>query len=130
VTAPLRRATWIPLAIAVGWCLALVVVLATVTMTRSTVVSLDADGTFEQRVVEQTQVERDGWKVIGLVAVPLVPVLVTGAAIARRRGVAGPGPVAGTCTGMLLLLSFLGMLSVGPFVFPVAVCLVVAVASA
>jgi vacuolar-type H+-ATPase subunit I/STV1 len=73
--------------------------------------------------ISQTLVEANGKKVIFIVAVPLVGALLAMGTIAARRRREREG--VGITTW--LLLGALGVLTIGPFVAPVPICLLVAV---
>lgn len=77
-----------------------------------------------------TLVQVNGIKVLALVGLPLVVVALVAWALGRRRarGQAGAGPVAWTLTVLVGLFALAGMLTIGIFVLPVAVLLVVACA--
>ena len=77
-----------------------------------------------------TLVQENGLKVLIPVGLPEVGVVVTAAALWRRRrcGRTGPGPVAIGSTVAIGIVSVLGLLTVGPFILPVAVLLAVACA--
>ena len=77
-----------------------------------------------------TGVNGDG--VLAIVAIPLV--ITVGVAFAlwhrHRTGRMGPGVIAPVLTGLVLVFCVLGMLTIGVFVLPVAIALVVACALA
>jgi vacuolar-type H+-ATPase subunit I/STV1 len=79
--------------------------------------------------ISQTLVEANGKKVIFIVAVPLVGALLAMGTIAarRRREREGVGITTWLLLGALGALAALGVLTIGPFVAPVPICLLVAV---
>ena len=108
--------SWVGLVFAGFWGLALVIAAVTVPVYSS-------GGTL-------TEVNGDG-----ILAVVAIPLLVTvGVALALRHryrtGRRGPGVVAPMLTGLVLIFCVLGMLTIGVFVLPVAIALVVACALA
>ena len=78
--------------------------------------------------VTQTVVQANGGKVVAIVAVPLVGALVAISSIVVRRRHArrGVGVVTWLVIGVLGVFTLLGMLTIGPFIAPVPVCLLVA----
>ena len=79
-----------------------------------------------------TLVQVNGADVLVPVGFPLVATVVVSGALWRRRRRArpGPGPLACVVTGLVWLLVLAGMLSIGIFVAPVLVLLVIACADA
>lgn len=75
-----------------------------------------------------TLVGVNGTWVAGLVAIPLVVTLLVTSALWRRGAAQTAGPTAWTITGLLIAFNLLAMLSIGIFVLPVTICLVVACA--
>lgn len=78
--------------------------------------------------VSQTLVQANGGKVILVVAIPLVGALLANGTIAirlrhARRGV---GLFTWLVVGALGAFAMLGLLTIGPFVAPVPICLLVA----
>ena len=73
-----------------------------------------------------TLVGENGAGVIGVVIIPLVVSVVVAAVLNRRSAAPNAGPVAWTATGLLATFNVLALLSIGIFVLPVTVCLVVA----
>ena len=78
--------------------------------------------------VSQTLVQGNGGKVIFIVAIPLVGALLAIASMLVRLGHAqtGVGTFTWLVIGVLGAFTFLGMLTIGPFVVPVPVCLLMA----
>ena len=78
--------------------------------------------------VSQTLVQANGGKVIFIVAIPLVGALLAIWAIVARLRYArkGVGIFTWLVVGVLGSLALLGMLTIGPFIAPVPVCLLVA----
>ncbi len=78
--------------------------------------------------VSQTLVQANGRKIIFIVAIPLVGALIAIAAILVRLRHARAG--VGTFTWLVICVlgafTFLGMFTIGPFVAPVPVCLLMA----
>jgi hypothetical protein len=73
--------------------------------------------------------ENGAW-VGGLLAIPLAVTLLVAAALWKRREAQTAGPTAWTITGLLSAFNLIAMLSIGIFVLPVTICLVVACANA
>ena len=78
--------------------------------------------------VSQTLVQANGGKVLVVIAIPLAGALLTIWTIVVRRRYArrGVGVVTWLVIGALGALALLGLLTIGPFVAPVPVCLLVA----
>ena len=78
--------------------------------------------------VSQTLVQANGEKVIFIVAIPLVgSLLAIWTVVARlRHSRRGVGIFTWLVVGVLGALALLGMLTIGPFVAPVPICLLVA----
>ena len=78
--------------------------------------------------VSQTLVQANGGKVIFIIAIPLVGALLAIGSILVRVGHArtGVGTFTWLVIGVLGAFSFLGMLTIGPFVAPVPICLLMA----
>jgi uncharacterized membrane protein len=78
--------------------------------------------------ISQTLVQANGEKVILIVAIPLVGALLAiGTIMARLRHVRrGVSIFTWLVVGVLGVLALLGMLTIGPFVAPVPICLLVA----
>jgi hypothetical protein len=76
-----------------------------------------------------TLVEENGPGVMLVVAVPLVAAAIVGLVLGRRRAMRGAGPVAWTCAGLLAGFNLLALASIGLFILPVTVCLLVACAT-
>jgi hypothetical protein len=78
--------------------------------------------------VSQTLVQANGGKVIFIVAIPLVGALLVIWTIVARLGHArrGVGVLTWLVVGVLSALAMLGMLTIGPFIAPVPICLLVA----
>jgi hypothetical protein len=122
-----RVGTWVALAFAGLWGVGLLVAAVTVPVySRSTV---SASGVVESSAT-LTEVNGDG--ILAVVAFPLVVSLGVALALVYRYQTSRPGPgvVAPVLTGLVLILCLLGMLTIGVFVVPVAVALVLACALA
>ena len=78
--------------------------------------------------VSETLVQANGGKVIFIVAIPLVGALFAIGSILVRVGNlrTGVGAFTWLVIGVLGVFTFLGMLTIGPFVAPVPVCLLMA----
>ena len=74
----------------------------------------------------QTLVGENGTGVAVTISVPLAVTAIVATSIWRRRRAAGPGAVAWTLTSLLAAFNVLAMLTIGVFVLPVTVALVVA----
>jgi hypothetical protein len=79
-----------------------------------------------------TLVEVNGGKVLGVVAVPLVLVLIAGLSLQLRirKGVEGAGAAAWIAVGLLHAFTVVSAFTIGKFVFPVLVLLACACAAA
>lgn len=104
-----------------GWLLASVVFGAGLLVAAFTVSAYNG-------TVSQTLVQANGRKVIFIVAIPLVGALLAIWTIVARVGHArnGVGIFTWLVIGVLGAFALLGMLTIGPFVAPVPVCLLVA----
>ncbi len=104
-----------------GWLVAAVVLGAALLVAAFTVSAYNG-------TVSQTLVQANGDKVIAIIAIPLVGALVAiGTIVIRRRHARrGVGVVTWLVIGVLGVFALLGILTIGPFVAPVPVCLLVA----
>ena len=75
-----------------------------------------------------TLVEENGAHVVGVIAIPFVVTLLVACALWKRRALRSAGPTAWTITVLLVVFNVLALLSIGLFVLPVTICLVVACA--
>ena len=121
----------ISLAVALAWAIGLVVAALLVPVYQSSGVSssgtssgVSSSGTLTNG--SATLVGVNGWAALLVAGAPLAAAAVTGYALWRRTGRQGAGVVAWTVTGMLACFNFLAMLSIGVFVLPVTLALVVA----
>ena len=73
-----------------------------------------------------TLVGVNGWGVLLVVAAPLVAALVIGGVLWRRAGHPGAGIFGWTVVGLLSAFNVLAMASIGVFVLPVTVALIIA----
>ena len=71
----------------------------------------------------------NGWGGVVLVAVPLAAAVVIACALWRRTEQVGAGPLAWTATVVLICFNVLAMLSIGLFVVPATLALLVACAN-
>lgn len=104
-----------------GWLLASVIVGAGLPVAALTVPVYSG-------TVSQTLVQVNGTKVVAIVAIPLVGALLATLTIVIRLGHSrsGVGIFTWLVIGVLGAFTFLGMLTIGPFIAPVPVCLLVA----
>lgn len=104
-----------------GWLLASVVFGAGLLVAAFTVSAYDG-------TVSQTLVQANGGKVIFIVAIPLVGAFLAIWTIVARLSHArsGVGILTWLVIGVLGMFALLGLLTIGPFVAPVPVCLLVA----
>jgi hypothetical protein len=112
----------ISLAVALAWGIGLVVAALLVPVYQSSGVSSSGaltDGS-------ATLVGVNGWGALLVAGAPLAAAMVTGCALWRRAARQGAGFVAWTVTGLLACFNFLAMLSIGVFVLPVTIALIVA----
>ena len=116
---------------AVGWGLLLFVAAATVPVYDSETATATSDGSATGEVTSgtATAVEVNGWGVAIAFGFPLLVALVVSVALWFRDHPAAL-PIAWTLTAVLGMLNLLAMLSIGIFVLPVTVALVVACSSA
>ena len=119
--------TWVALGVAGLWGLGLLIAAVTVPVSSGSTVG--ASGAVESSA---TLVEENGDGVLAIVAIPLVVSLGVALALVYRYQTRRPGPgvVAPVLTGLVLILCLLGMLTIGVFMVPVAISLVVACALA
>ena len=77
--------------------------------------------------ISETLVEVNGTKVVAIVAIPLVGALFATGTVVVRLGHAhsGVGVVTWLVIGVLGAFTLLGMLTIGPFVAPVPICLLI-----
>jgi len=136
VVAPRRRRnqSWIALAVAAVWSVGLLVGAATLPAYKrvSAAYSSTVAGPLATTESSATLVEENGAGVLAFVAIPLVISGAIALALWRRQRVGRPGagPFAWTVCGILLIFCLLAMLTIGVFVVPVAVALVVGCALA
>ena len=76
-----------------------------------------------------TLVGVNGWGALLVAVAPLAAAMVTGWALWRRAGRQGAGVLAWAVTGLLVSINLLAMLSIGVFVLPVTLALVIACAT-
>jgi len=120
----LGRLEWVSLAIAAAWGAGLLAAAALVPVYAS--VGASSSGAGVPGPV--TLVGVNGWRVLLVVGVPLAATAVAGGALWRRGPRPGAGVLAWTITGLLVVFNALALASIGVFVIPVTVCLVVACA--
>ena len=117
------------LVLAALWSAALVLLASLYAVSgSSTSVVTTTDHSYTLTSLPQTLVQENGLKVLIPVGVPLMAVVVVALALRRRRtrGLFGPGPLALVATSIVGALSLVGMLTIGPFILPVAGLLVLA----
>lgn len=69
-----------------------------------------------------TLLQVDGLKAVAIAVLPLVATALVAFALSRRRNATlGAGPLAWTVTWLLGIAALVGMLSIGPFIVPVAI---------
>jgi hypothetical protein len=119
------RLEGISLAFALAWGTALVIAALLVPVYQS----LSVSGS--QAVIDgsATLVAVNGWGVLLAAGAPLAAAVVTGWALWRRTGRPGAGVLAWTVTGLLVCFNFLAVLSIGVFVIPATLALVIACAN-
>ncbi|HET7900044.1 MAG TPA: hypothetical protein VFL59_02585 [Candidatus Nanopelagicales bacterium] len=125
------RPTWISLLVALVYCLIVLVAAATLPVYGwSSQSSSAADGAaVESTSGTATLLEVNGPWALVVVSVPLLVTLVVGALLTRRTGWVGVA-VACILTVLYVGLCILALLSIGIFLAPIALVLVVACASA
>lgn len=76
-----------------------------------------------------TLIQENGLKVLAILLIPLVGVVIVALALWRRRRleIPGVGVLVWIVFGLLMLLVILGALTIGPFIAPVAVFVVLAI---
>ena len=109
----------IALAIAVTWCIVLVAGAFLVPVYSSSGSAGDSTNTL---------VGVNGVGAVGVIVIPLLVTAVVGAILWRRRFASGAGPAAWTVVGLTAAFNLLGMLTIGVFILPVTVSLIVACA--
>lgn len=119
------RLEGISLAIALVWGTGLVVAALLVPVYQSS--SVSSSGTVTDG--SATLVGVNGWGALLVAGAPLAGAVVTGCALWRRAGRQGAGVLAWAVTGLLVCFNLLAMLSIGVFVLPVTIALVVACGS-
>jgi hypothetical protein len=126
-----RPGVLIALAVALAWSVALLIAAVTVPVYSGTGT---AGGSGSSAVVithtSATLVGENGFAVLAVIAVPLLIVLAVGYLLWRRASdpAGGAGALAWTLTALLAAGNLLAMVTVGIFVLPVTVALVVACA--
>jgi hypothetical protein len=118
----LARFERISLAVALAWALGLVAAALLVPVYQS--LSVSSSGTVTDGSATLAGV--NGWGALLVAGVPLAATMVTGSALWRRAGRQGAGIVAWAVTGLLVCFNLLAMLSIGVFVLPVTLALVLA----
>ena len=76
-----------------------------------------------------TLIQENGLKVLAILLIPFVGVVIVALALWRRRRleIPGVGVLVWVVFGLLMLLVILGALTIGPFIAPVAVFVVLAI---
>jgi len=115
----------ISLVIALAWGAGLAVAALVVPVYKSS--SVSSSGTVPDG--SATLVGVNGWGALLVAVAPLAAAMVTGSALWRRAGRQGAGVFAWAVTGLLVCFNLLAMLSIGVFVLPVTLALVVACAT-
>jgi hypothetical protein len=120
-----RRAELAALSFALAWSV-LLIVAANVApaYTSQTSEQVDGGAVITHRVVTKTLVEVNGTTAVVLVALPLL-ITITVWTIFWLRTSAGVLGAAWTVAGLLALVSMVGMLTIGPFILPVAAALLI-----
>ena len=118
----LRRLERVSLAIASAWGAGLLAAAVVVPMYSSSGASSSGSVTYGSA----TLVGVNGWNVLLIVAVPLLATAIVGGALWRRGLRRGAGVVAWTIAGLLAVFNVLALASIGVFVIPVTVCLILA----
>jgi hypothetical protein len=116
------RLEGISLAIALVWGTGLVIAALLVPVYQSSSVSSSGPVTDGWA----TLVGVNGWGALLVAGAPLAAAVVTGCALWRRAGRQGAGVLAWAVTGLLGCFNLLAILSIGVFVLPVTIALVVA----
>jgi hypothetical protein len=116
------RLEWISLAFALAWGTGLVIAALLVPVYQSS--SVSGPGTATDG--SATLVGVNGWGALLVAGAPLVAAVVAGCALWWRAGRASAGVLAWAVTGLLACFSFLAILSIGVFVLPVTLALVIA----
>jgi len=125
----LDRTTSVFLALAAAWSAALVVLAAVLHGGPTTVLHSGIGGVhYTTTTAGVTLIQENGLKVLIPISVPLVAAAVVAYALRRRRrrALPGAGPVSWGVTIAAGAACLLGLLTVGPFMVPVAVFLVLA----
>jgi hypothetical protein len=118
----LGRVERISLAIALVWGIGLIIAALALPAYQSS----GASSSGASAVGSATLVAVNGWHALIVAAAPLTAAVLTGSALLRRAGREGAGVLAWIVVGLLIGFTVLGMLSVGVFVLPATIALVVA----
>jgi hypothetical protein len=116
------RLEWVSLAFALVWSTGLIIA----AFRLPTYHSLSAAGSHTATGGSGTLVAVHGWGGLVVAAAPLAAAVVIACALWRRTGHEGAGALAWTVTVLLICFNALAMLSVGVFVIPVTLALIVA----
>jgi hypothetical protein len=125
LTGRLGRVQLVSLAIAIAWGAALVVGALVAPVYQTSSVSSSGAAA----AGSATLLAVNGWHVVLVAAAPLAAALITGGMLWRRNGRRGAGAFAWVASGLLGCFNLLAMLSIGLFVLPVTVALLVACGS-
>jgi hypothetical protein len=111
---------------ALVWSLGLVVAALTLPVESSSTASVSVDGV---TLTHSTLVQENGVRALVLAAIPLLVSLTVAAAMVnrRRRSDAWSRPVAWGAIGLLALEAAAGILTIGAFILPVVILLILAV---
>jgi hypothetical protein len=120
----LRRGEWMALAVALIWCVGLIVAAALDPAYQSTTETSSGTVTHESA----TLVDENGPAILVPVAVPLLVTVIVGYALWRREASRGAGPIAWTFTVLLAGFNVVAMASIGLLMLPVTAALGVAFA--
>jgi hypothetical protein len=116
------RPELISLTIALAWAIGLIIAALVVPVYQSDGIS--SSGTALSG--SATLVGENGWSALLVAGAPLVAAVAAGCALWLRAGRRGAGVVAWTIAGLLGCVNLLAMLSIGVFVLPVTIALLVA----
>ncbi|HVW79929.1 MAG TPA: hypothetical protein VHB69_03190 [Mycobacteriales bacterium] len=114
------RGRSIALGVAFAWSLALILGACVVPVYSSSGSAGDGPSTL---------VGANGIGVIDIVSVPLAVTAIVAVLLWRRRHAPGAGPAAWTVTGLAAAFNLAGMLTIGPLILPITICLIAACAA-
>ena len=122
----LSRGQWIALAGGFGWSVLLLIGAYVLPVYQGEVSTQSSNGRVHSRDTSATLVEMNGSGALMAVAVPLAATLLVMLALLAQDPGQNAGPLAWTLVVLLSGFNLLAMLSIGIFLLPTTVCLLVA----